>query len=72
MARKGYTPEQIIGKLRETEILLSKGETVGKLARAIGVAEQLELPTCGLVFCKSISCSSWGYKVTDLGGGIAS
>jgi transposase-like protein len=39
MARKGYTPEQIIGKLREAEVLLSKGETVGQVCRKIGVAE---------------------------------
>ena len=25
MAKKGYTPEQIINKLREAEILLSQG-----------------------------------------------
>ena len=25
MVRKGYTPEQIIGKLREAEILLNQG-----------------------------------------------
>lgn len=25
MVKKGYTPEQIIGKLREAEILLSQG-----------------------------------------------
>jgi transposase-like protein len=39
MARKGYTPEQIIGKLREAEVFLSKGETVGQVCRTIGVAE---------------------------------
>lgn len=26
MAKKGYTPEQIINKLREAEIILSQGE----------------------------------------------
>ena len=26
MAKKGYTPEQIINKLREAEILLSQGD----------------------------------------------
>ena len=29
MARKRYSPKQIIGKLRETKILLAKGQTVG-------------------------------------------
>ena len=27
MGRKNYTPEQIISKLREAEVLLSKGES---------------------------------------------
>ena len=31
MGRKGYTPEQIIRKLREAEVLLSKGESVGQV-----------------------------------------
>ena len=40
MARKRYQPEQIIGYLREAEVLLSKGSTVGQVCRKIGVAEQ--------------------------------
>ena len=28
MVRKGYTPEQIINKLREAEVLLSQGNTI--------------------------------------------
>ena len=28
MPKKGYTPEQIINKLREAEILLSQGDTI--------------------------------------------
>ena len=38
MAKKGYTPEQIINKLREAEILLSQGETVAVVSRKIGVS----------------------------------
>ena len=30
MVRKGFKPEQIIGKLREAEVLLSQGSTVGE------------------------------------------
>jgi len=30
MVRKGYAPEQIINKLREAEVLLSQGATVGQ------------------------------------------
>ena len=40
MARKRYSPEQIIGYLREAEVLLSKGSTVPQICRKIGVAEQ--------------------------------
>ena len=40
MGRKRYAPEEIIGKLREAEVLLSKGQTVGEACRKIGVTEQ--------------------------------
>ena len=40
MARKGYTAEQIINKLREVEILLSQGATIGAASKKIGVTEQ--------------------------------
>ena len=40
MVRKGYTAEQIISKLREVEILLSQGNTVGVASKKIGVTEQ--------------------------------
>ncbi len=40
MARRLYTAEQIINKLREVEILLSQGTTIGEASRKIGVTEQ--------------------------------
>ncbi len=40
MARRSYRPEQIIKKLREAEVLLSQGSTVGEAASKIGVTEQ--------------------------------
>ncbi len=40
MARRVFTPEQIINKLREAEVLLSQGDTVGEASRKIGVTEQ--------------------------------
>jgi len=40
MARKAFKPEQIINKLREAEILLSQGSTVGEASRKLGVTEQ--------------------------------
>jgi putative transposase len=40
MSRKRYTPEQIIGMLREAEVLLSQGKTTGEVCRHLGVSEQ--------------------------------
>ncbi len=40
MARRSYRPEQIINKLREVEVFLSQGSTIGEAARKIGVTEQ--------------------------------
>jgi len=40
MAKRTYTPEQIISKLREAEVLLSQGATTGEASRKIGITEQ--------------------------------
>ena len=40
MARKHFTAEQIIHKLREAEIEISKGRNVGQACKKIGVTEQ--------------------------------
>ena len=40
MVRKAFKPEQIINKLREAEILLSQGSTVGEASRKLGVTQQ--------------------------------
>ena len=37
MARKRYTPEQIIRKLREAEVFIAEGMTAAEAARKIGV-----------------------------------
>ena len=37
---KRANPEEIIAKLREVEVRLSRGETAGQAVRAIGVTEQ--------------------------------
>jgi transposase InsO family protein len=39
MAKKGYTPEQIINKLREAEILLNQGATIAVVSKKIGVSD---------------------------------
>ena len=40
MPRKIYTPEQIIRKIREAEVLIAKGMAAQQAARQIGVSEQ--------------------------------
>ncbi len=40
MARRTYRPDEIIKKLREAEVLLSQGSTVGEATRKIGITEQ--------------------------------
>jgi len=40
MKKKGFSAEQVIGKLREVEVLLSQGSTVGEVSRKLGVTEQ--------------------------------
>ena len=38
--RKRYAAEEIINKLREAEVHLAQGETVGQVVRRLGVSEQ--------------------------------
>jgi len=40
VARRRFTVEQIIGKLREVEVAIGKGLTVPQASRQIGVTEQ--------------------------------
>ncbi len=40
MSKKRYTPEQIILKLREAEVELSKGQKLGLVCRKLEICEQ--------------------------------
>ncbi len=40
MRRKRFSVEQIIQHLREADVLLAQGHTVGEVCRRIGVSEQ--------------------------------
>jgi putative transposase len=40
MSRRRFTAEQIIGLLREAEVRLSQGRTVGQACREMGITEQ--------------------------------
>ena len=40
MAKRKHTPEEIINKLREAEVVVAAGSTVAEASRRIGVSEQ--------------------------------
>lgn len=40
MAKQRHTVEQIISKLRQTEVELSQGRSMGEVCRSLGVTEQ--------------------------------
>ncbi len=40
MGRKHYKAEQIIGMLREAEVLQSQGMTIGEISRKLSITEQ--------------------------------
>lgn len=40
MAKKRYTPETIIRKLREAEILQGQGQTIAQAVKQLGITEQ--------------------------------
>ena len=42
MARKGKSSEEIIAVLREAEVRIAQGETVGTICRSIGISEQCD------------------------------
>ena len=39
MPRKRFSPEQVISKLREAEVLLAQGKTTAEVSRSLGVTE---------------------------------
>jgi len=40
MGQKRYKTEEIIGMLRQAEVLLSQGQSVGKMCRTMGISDQ--------------------------------
>ena len=40
MARKRYSAEQIVAKLRAAEVELSKGQTTAQVCKKLGISEQ--------------------------------
>ena len=39
MARKRHTPDEIVAKLRQVDVLVSQGQAVAEAIRALGVSE---------------------------------
>jgi putative transposase len=39
MPRKRYTPEEIVAKLRQADVLVSQGQNIADAIRQIGVSE---------------------------------
>jgi putative transposase len=40
MAKKTFSAEEIIGKLREAEVLTSQGKTVSEVCKALSISDQ--------------------------------
>jgi len=40
MGRKTYSPEKMVRKLREAEVLISQGKTIVQASRLLGITEQ--------------------------------
>jgi putative transposase len=40
MRRKQFTPEKVIGLLRQAEVELAQGKRVGEVCRILGISEQ--------------------------------
>ena len=55
MPRKRYSPEEIIDKLREVDVLLGQGKSLSQACEQIGVSDQTYYLYGRLSRCKSIS-----------------
>ncbi len=43
--KKAHTPEEIVAKLRQVEVLAAQGKAVAEAVRSIGVTEQIHVTT---------------------------
>ena len=55
MARKRHTAEEIVGELRQVEVLTAQGKPVAEAVRAIGVTEVTYYLYGRLSLCKPTS-----------------
>ena len=67
MPRKGYTPEQIINKLREAEVLISQGSTsqssVKRLESATTLITAGAKNTAGCELTRHTGLKNWNKKI---------
>jgi putative transposase len=49
MPRKRYTPEEIVAKLRQVDVLVSQGQNIVDAIRQIGVSEVTYAMSCSTV-----------------------
>ena len=63
MPRKQRSVEEIIGKLREAEVALAQGETLGQACRRIGVSDHTFIvgggSTADLKWTRRSDCVIW-------------
>jgi hypothetical protein len=55
MPKKTFTPEQIVGKLRQIEVLMSQGKTVPLACKDAGIVDQTYYreTACSRTVCRS-------------------
>jgi hypothetical protein len=72
VARRRFTVEQIIGKLREAEVAIGKGLTVPQASRQIGVTEQAYTgggrSTAACALTKQLVFERWRREISDSRG----
>jgi hypothetical protein len=52
MAKRRHTPEQIIGKLREAEVELARGQVLGEVVRKLGIRDAISHIYCTPKNCR--------------------
>ena len=57
MAQKRFSPEQIIGMLRDVEVRLSQGEKINGISRSFGITEQTYFGKKKVTLCMKITTS---------------
>jgi hypothetical protein len=66
MPRKRYTPEEIVAKLRQVDVLVSQGQNIADAIRQIGVSEVACAMSCSMVK-SSTRCARPG-SLSKVGG----